>query len=1000
MYFVFALALLALFLALARPARAEEGEGAAAPLPEIGEKRHGFVVREIVPFPAAGAEIVRFCHEATGAQLLYIANDDTNRFFDLTFLTEAEDSTGLPHIFEHATLGGSRKYPGKSFFFNLIYQTYNTFINAMTSDLMTTYPVASLSEKQLLALADVYTDSCLHPLVMEDESIFREEAWRYRLESEEAPLTLEGTVYSEMKGAINLPYMAGYNLFRVMYPGSLAANLYGGDPEVIPTLTWQQLKDYHEAYYTPANCLAFLYGRIQDPDAFLRLLDEAFTPCGRREAVHARDDCAPAPGYREAVVPFPTEKGSETKNASAVQYGMACPGLSPEDQLNMDLLGMLLSSPASPLMQRLQEELPAGDFSCGWDPAAPGGAMIFSGESVNEEDAPRFRRIVDEELSKLSQSGFPQDMADAAAASFSLEKKLLRENKMAGLSIIQGIAYGYASSGRIWEYLESISAMDRLAERNAEGAFGALIRRCLLRPVSSALVTTVPKPGLAEEREARLAKALAARKAAMTPEERRALIEASGREEEPEDTSALISAVQAVTIPSLPEEIRRYSVRETQEASGIRCLEVTAGVDGVGRVDLFLDASGIPQDLLHWARLYLDLLDDLDGELHTRQELATRISRYLFHINMRLAPMGESSDYTPRLRVSWTARGEDLAEGYDTVRELLHGLNTMDGEKVLGGIRAIRASFRQDTIDNPYAILRRRAFARTLPDCRYLAYVSDLPYFAFLKEAEALVLSDPARAGRQLCEARDALFRAEGAVFSFAGDEDSIQKNRTARGRLISALLPGRLPKAVYDLPVPAEGEAMIIDSQVQYNGVICDFETLGLSNSGALGAVISLVSDALLYPLLRDRYGAYGVMHSAAERQGLHIISFRDPNVKKTFETYDALPDLLDELTLSEEKLSGYILSRYSALAMPAGELAGASQWVSSLLDGLDPARALLRMRELKALTPEAAREILNTYRTLMKKGARCAAGGAAAIRGSGLFGVILDPFAGEGDE
>ena len=995
--FVFGITLLALLFLCAHPARAEEAKDTPASLPQIGETRHGFVAEEIVPFPAAGADIVRFRHLATGAQLLYIANDDTNRFFDLTFLTEAVDSTGLPHIFEHATLGGSRKYPGKSFFFNLIYQTYNTFINAMTSDLMTTYPVASLSEKQLLALADVYTDSCLHPLVMEDESIFREEAWRYRLESEDAPLTLEGTVYSEMKGAINLSYMAGYNLYREMFPGSLATNLYGGDPDIIPTLSWERLKAYHDQYYTPSNCVAFLYGRISDPDAFLRLLDEAFTPFGHRETIHAKDGCSPVPGFREAVVPFPAERGSDTKNVSAIQYGMACPRLSPEDQMNMDLLGMLLGAQASPLMQRLQEELPAGDFSCGWDPAAPGGALVFSGESVNAEDAPVFRRIVDEELQKLSESGFPQDMADAAAASIALEIKLLRENKMVGLNLIQGIAYGYATTGRIWQYLEMVDALNRVAERNADGTFAALIRRCLLSPASSALVTTMPQPGLSEEKDAALAEQLAVRKAAMTADERAALIEASNREEEPEDTSALIASVQAVTIPSLPEEIRRYEVRESKNGSGVRFLEVPAGVDGVGRVDLYLDAAGISQELLHWARLYLDITDYLDGDRHTRQELATRLGRYLFRFSTRLVPAGTGKDYTPRLFVSWIARSEDLAEGYETARELLHGLNPMDGEKVLGGIRAVRADFRQDTVDNPYTLLRRRAFARTLPGCRYLSYLNDLDYFAFLKEAEALVRSDPAQAGELLSRARDCFFHAGGAVFSFAGDEGSIETNRKAREAFLSALLPGQMPKAVYDLPIPNEREALIVDSQVQYNGIAADYETLGLPESGALGAVTSLISDALLYPLLRDRYGAYGVMHGAAERLGLSVISYRDPNLNKTFETYDALPDLVETLPLDTEKLSGYILSRYSSLAAPAGELAGAGMWVASLMEGLDPSRALTQMRELKALTPESAREILSRYRVLVEKGARFSAGGAAAIRGSGLFDVILDPFAGE---
>lgn len=663
----------------------------------------------------------------------------------------------------------------------------------------------------------------------------------------------------------------------------------------------------------------------------------------------------------------------------------------------MDLLGMLLGAQASPLMQRLQEELPAGDFTCGWDPATPGGALVFSGESVNEEDAPIFRRIVDEELLKLSENGFPQDMADAAAASISLEMKLFRENKMAGLSLIQSIAYGYATTGRLWQYLETVEALDQVAERNANGTFAALIRRCLLHPASSALVTTVPKPGLSEEREEGLAKELAIRKARMTSKERADLIAASAQKEEQEDTSSLIAAVQAVSISSLPEEIRYYDVRESTDDSGVRFLEIPAGIHGAGRVDLFLDASGIPQNLLHWARLYLDITDYLDGYKHTRQELATRTGRYLFHFSARLTPMGSNENYTPRLRITWTSRAEDLCEGYDTAYELLNGLNTRDGEKVLGGIRAVRADFRQDTIDAPYGILRRRALARTLPDFRYSAYLNDLDYYSFLEDAEAQVLSDPVKAGELLEEARNAFFHVSNAVFSFAGDENSILKNRDARSRFLSSMLPGSLPKVIYNLPIPAAREALIVDSQVQYNGIVCDYGTLGLPETGALGAVTSLVSDMLLYPMLRDRYGAYGVIHSAMERAGIVMISYRDPNLEKTFETYNSLPDLLRDLIIDETKLSGYILSRYATLAMPAGELAGAGLWVASLIEGLDPARAITRMKELKALTPESAQEILGYYRTLIEKGPRFSAGGAAVIRGSGLFDVILDPFAGK---
>ena len=198
------LLVLALTVSLTGAAFAVGDEETAEGLPTVGDTVEGFTVREVRDFPLVGATVVVFDHDRTGAELIYIANSDTNRVFDLTFFTRAIDNTGLPHVFEHSTLDGSEKYPSKALFFNLSYQTYNTFMNAMTYPLMTTYPVASLSEEQLLKYADYYTDSCLHPTILEDESIFREEAWRYRMADAEDDLTIEGTVYSEMLGALDL----------------------------------------------------------------------------------------------------------------------------------------------------------------------------------------------------------------------------------------------------------------------------------------------------------------------------------------------------------------------------------------------------------------------------------------------------------------------------------------------------------------------------------------------------------------------------------------------------------------------------------------------------------------------------------------------------------------------------------------------------------------------------------------------------------------------------
>ena len=273
--------LLGTLSALAEPAPA--GAAEAAGLPAAGDVVEGFEVKEIRPFEMIGATLVSFEHQKTGAKLLYIANEDTNRAFQLTFPTRPVDNTGLPHVFEHSTLSGSEKYPSSALFFNLIYQSYTTFVNAYTADYMTCYPVGSLSEAQLLAMADLYTDSCLHPIVMKDESIYRTEAWRYEMEDMDSPLTLNGTVYSEMTGALSLQRTAQDNARAVTFPGAAAALDPGGIPEFIPDMTWDSLKEYHNRFYHPSNCLAFLYGSFEDYTAFLKLLNEAFAPYEKQD---------------------------------------------------------------------------------------------------------------------------------------------------------------------------------------------------------------------------------------------------------------------------------------------------------------------------------------------------------------------------------------------------------------------------------------------------------------------------------------------------------------------------------------------------------------------------------------------------------------------------------------------------------------------------------------------------------------------------------------------
>ncbi len=992
-----------LAMALLLSAAAFSGTGTAYAedaLPAVGDTVEGFTVRESRDFPLVGATAVLFEHERTGAQLIYIANNDTNRVFDLSFFTRAVDNTGLPHVFEHSTLDGSEKYPSKALFFNLIYQTYNSYMNAFTYPLFTSYPVGSLSEDQLLKYADYYTDSCLHPSIMTDESIFREEAWRYRLASVEDELSIEGTVYSEMLGAMDLESSARNHMMRTAFPGSLIGNESGGEPEFIPDMTWEALQDFHNTYYHPSNCIAYLYGQFEDYTAFLKLLDEAFAPYEKREFSFEDPDYTPLAGDVEESFAFPVEAGANTENRSAVYYTFVCPGVKADPQAEMILntLTDLLADDASPLMQGLKKALPSGSFSTYIETEGPEDAVIFYAGNVNAEDAPVFRETVDAALAEVAEKGFSQELVDSVMSSLSLSMKLTGEGEDVGVDLISQIAYSHAASGNPFDYMDYVDALEKLDDWNQQGLYRDAVSGQLLGSAVTALVSTYPQPGLREELDAALAEKLAGIKAAMSEEELHALVEASNAEDEEDDASEYVSALQVVTTASLPEEMREYTITDETGEDNVRRITAEAGVDGVSQVVLLLDASGLPQEDIHWFALYTALLGEMDTARHSREELAALTGRYFYNGEIRLSLLKNygTDEYRPNLRAGWIAGDEDLEEGYELLYELLYETSFDDSETLLGLIRQNKAALKSDINSAPYNPMLYRAFANTSPLYAYYYYFNFLDYYAFLEEAERTIEESPETVAAKLEEIQSFFHNRTNAVAACAGSEESLAVNAPLADAFLEKLDANPVETQEYRFEPCAASEALVVDSSVQYNGVVSSFEQAGLEDySAEQDAVAALITDSYLYPMLRDQYGVYSVFHGFVEDGGPYIITYRDPNVAESFAVLDGLADYVQELDMDQETLDGYILSAYNAYAKPEGELSGAVSAILSRLTEEPEDLKLQHMRELKALTPETLQNYAAAYAALLSNGVRFTAGGAGAIAAnSDLYDVTLNPF------
>ena len=976
-------------------ALAEEPTGA---LPQVGDVVYGFEAKEVRDFPLVGAQVVLFEHQNTGAQLYYIANDDINRVFDLTFRTDAIDNTGLPHVFEHSTLSGSEKYPSAALFFNLSFQTYNTFMNAMTYDRMTTYPIASLSEAQLLKYADFYTDSCLHPMILKDESIYRTEAWRYRLTEPEGELTLEGTVYSEMLGAFDLASQAYYNAVNTVLPGSMLDNESGGHPDYIPEMTYESLVAFHEKYYHPSNSIAFLYGQFEDYTAFLRQLDEAYAGYERVEFTRSDDGYTP---LQESLAPAffqsPAEAGSPTDGESIYYYAFVCRDLPVEQWNTMDMLLSLLTDSASDLMQSFQAAYPGASLSAYVEPAGPEPVVFFVAENINPEDAEGVKGLIDGAIAKTAEGGFPQDLIDAAVASLALQTRLLREGDDVGVNLISSIAYNAVVTGDPWAYMKNTEAFDMVEQMNNDGVFSQLSADYLNSDAAiTAQITTSPAPGLKEEKDAQLAAKLAEIKAGMSEEEIAALVEASNTEPADADASEYVAALQAVTVDSLPEEIREYEVTDETDESGVRHVDVVAGVDGVGNANVFLDASGLTQDQILWFKLFVSLLGDMDTTSHTKAELATLQARYLYEGDIRVSLLGGEDDARPYLRMTWIAGDEDLAAGYDLMREMVFDTQFTNVDMLKASVNDLRTSAKNNMTGTPYMLGLYRMSARHNAVMAYSNHTNMLDWYEFLGNVATALDSDPDVVTSCLNEIQSYFNNSTNAMALFAGNEESIALNRTLSDQFLAALGTAPIEKQTYDFGGVADKEGVVMDIAVAFNGVVASLEDLGLEEyTGDLDAVSSLVNDVFLIPQLRDQYGVYSVFHGFDDTFGGYIITYRDPNVTQTFDMIESLPEQLGAFEVDQETLDGYILSAYARYAMPEGELKGA---VNAGLDVLAPENAMDKiatMRQLKAITPETFGEYVALYTDLVEKGGRFTIASASMVNGNAaLYDAVMNPF------
>ena len=492
-------------------------------------------------------------HNKTGARVALLSNDDDNKVFYIGFRTPPKDSTGVAHIIEHTVLCGSDKFPVKDPFIELAKGSLNTFLNAMTYPDKTVYPVASCNDQDFQNLMDVYLDAVFHPNIYREEKIFKQEGWHYEMENAEDDLTINGVVYNEMKGAFSSPDdVLWREIMNSLYPHTAYAVESGGDPDVIPELTYEDFLAFHQKYYHPANSYIYLYGNM-DMAEKLTFIDKEYL--SHYDALSVDSELESEKAFKATVTvekEYPIMESESEENNTYLSYNISL-GEASDRKLCYGvgaLADVLCMVPGAPLKQALLDAGIGTEVQCAFDIGVKQPYFSIVAKNAEAGQKEEFVRIIEGKLQELSESGLDKE---ALLATINRDEFKYREadfgsypkGLMYGLNMLESWLY---DDSKPFYYVELLDTYKELKGAVDTAYFEDLIKEYLLDNTHKSIVVVKPVKGLTGRKDRALAKQLAERKAAMSQEELAQIVKETKELKEYQETPSLKEDLEKIPL--------------------------------------------------------------------------------------------------------------------------------------------------------------------------------------------------------------------------------------------------------------------------------------------------------------------------------------------------------------------------------------------------------------------------------------------------------------------
>lgn len=867
-------------------------------------------------------------HNKTGARVALLSNDDENKVFYIGFRTPPKDSTGVAHIVEHTVLCGSDKFPVKDPFIELAKGSLNTFLNAMTYPDKTVYPVASCNDKDFQNLMDVYLDAVLHPNIYHEEKIFKQEGWHYEMENADDELTINGVVYSEMKGAFSSPDdVLWREIMNSLYPDTAYAVESGGDPDVIPELTYEEFLAFHKRYYHPSNSYIYLYGNM-DMAEKLQWIDEEYL--SKYDALSVDSVLATQKPFAETVTiekEYPIMESESDKDNTYLAYNVAF-GVQPDRKLcyGFDTLAdVMCMMPGAPVKQALLDAGIGTDISCGYDIGIKQPYLSIIAKNANTEQKDEFVRIVEESLSKLVEEGL-----DKRAIRANLNNSEFKYREADYGSRPKGLLYGLQML-ETWLYddskpfinVELLGTFRELKEAVDTSYFEELIRDYLLGNTHKSVVIVKPVKGLTGRKEKKLADELAKKKAAMSSEEIAQIVRQTEELRQYQEAPSAKEDLEKIPLLSradMKKEAAPYYNVEKKVGDTV-LLHHDVFTNGIGYLRFMFDLRQVPEELFPYVGILKTILGLVSTENYSYSELYNEINLQTGGITPVVTTYTDARDlskYTATMDLKVKVLYENLPQAFALAEEILTRSDYTDAKRLYELVAEARSCKQAEMMSAGHRVATGRALSFLSKPAIVLEHIGGIPFYQLLESLENEFDARKEELIDKLNRVIRYIFRPENLMVDYTAENEGMAGVENLIENLKGKLYTDSIEGVGYDPHPVKKNEGLMTSAQIQYVCRAGNFGKKGLPYNGALHVLRVMMGYDYLWTQVRVKGGAYGCMCDFMKTGDSYFVSYRDPNLKNTIDVYEKAADYIAHFEADERTMTQYIIGAISEMDTP----------------------------------------------------------------------------------